>query len=84
MCFREACITQLSQVGPFGLGVRTDNGASAENINSVAVDGDCINMKNPNPITTAYLSIDNIRFCGSRFIGSFETREYPFLFRRHS
>ena len=75
MCFREACITRLTQAGPFGLGDPSDNGDSSETITGVAVDTDCINYKNRGQTPKAYIAIDNVRFCGSRFLRVHETSE---------
>ncbi|XP_003739974.2 uncharacterized protein LOC100904935 [Galendromus occidentalis] len=73
MCFRETCTVQLNQLGSFGLGAQSAGGDSANQITDVAVDTDCVNHKSNSAVSSAYIAIDDTRFCGSRFLRSYET-----------
>ncbi|OQR69965.1 hypothetical protein BIW11_11940 [Tropilaelaps mercedesae] len=74
MCFREPCSLQLSQIGPFELSQKADPNAGNTIADGIQTDKDCTNPKdNLNEPTRAYVQIDNIRFCGSKFIRTYET-----------
>ncbi|XP_028966432.1 uncharacterized protein LOC108863753 [Galendromus occidentalis] len=76
MCFRDACIVQLTQVGAFGLGEKPEaSGRLADNLGELS-DRICDDLTSydENRKRKAYLTIDGIKFCGNKFLRSFRTR----------